>query len=117
ERPDALDREPHLHERQLQQLADVGLVVDDEDPRPARARAPVALHRGACRMTIRKWAPGVSCTYSSVAPFAQQSSLARERPRPDPLLSAVKNGSKSWPRTPGGTPSPAARPASATPPP
>src|SRR2546428_297234 len=84
----------HLDQRQLEQLADVGLVIDDQDLRPARRHASLgALH--AWRATMRKCAPALSSTYSSSARLAAHSSRARYSPRPVPLLSVVKKGSNS----------------------
>ena len=55
-RADGLDREPHADERKLQQLADVGLVVDDQHGALGRGcRAPVCY--AACHW-ILKSAPG-----------------------------------------------------------
>src|SRR5205807_2326726 len=108
DRAHALHAEPHLDQRQLEQLANVGLVVDDQDIGAARRGAPFgALHAArASLITILKCAPGMSLTYSSSAWLAAHSSRARYRPRPVPLLSVVKNGSNSWPWLDGGTPGP-----------
>ncbi len=102
------DLEPHAHQRQLEQLADIGLVVDHQYVGAARSGAPLgALHAArASLITILKCAPGMSLTYSSNARLAAHSSRARYRPRPVPLLSVVKNGSNSWPWLDGGTPGP-----------
>src|SRR5207244_12936955 len=98
---DRRDIEPHAHQRQLEQLADIGLVVDDQD---VGGRALQAAR--ASRHRMRKCAPAESLTYSSVARLAAHSSRARYRPRPVPLASVVKNGSNSWPWLDGGTPGP-----------
>src|SRR5262249_17364211 len=109
ERADAGDAEPHLHQRELEQLADVGLVVDYQHLRAAlRPGSAFGLfHDGrASRQRILKCAPGVSSTYSRIARLALHSSRARYRPRPVPLLSVVKNGSNSCPWSTAGTPRP-----------
>ena len=72
---DGADRchiEPHAHQRELEQLADVGLVVDDQDVGGGSFQAA-----RASRHRMRKWAPELSFTYSSVARLAAQSSRAR----------------------------------------
>src|SRR5262249_30135372 len=100
--------EAHLEQRQLEQLADVGLVVDHQRLVVARLLASLDPGHGLAGLlaTTRKCAPETSRTCSSTARLAAHSSRARYRPRPVPKLSVVKNGSKSWPRLDGGTPGP-----------
>jgi hypothetical protein len=71
--------EPHLDQRELEQLADIGLVVDHQHLRAALRRASFgALHDpGALRATTRKCAPAPAWTYSSSARLAAHSSRAR----------------------------------------
>src|SRR6185312_7040710 len=84
-----VDAQAHLEERELEQLADVGLVVDDEHALPGLARGPgagaalglfrarLAHAAGAARHRMRKCAPRMSSTYSSAARLAAHSSRAR----------------------------------------
>jgi hypothetical protein len=77
DRADRIDAEAHLRQGELEQLADVGLVVDDQNLGRARCHAPFgAPHGTTCRQRMRKCAPAVSFTYSSAARLAAQSSRA-----------------------------------------
>src|SRR5688500_14223359 len=108
DRAHARHAQPHLHQRELEQLADVGLVVDHQHLGAGGRRAPLrpAAHARASRARMRKCAPAGPFTYSSSARLAAHSSRARYSPRPVPLLSVVKNGSNSWPWLAAGTPGP-----------
>src|SRR5439155_25689277 len=104
---DARHVEPHAHQGQLEELADVGLVIDDEHLGGSALGAVGSSHAArASRQRMRKCAPGMSFTYSSVARLASQSSRARYRPSPVPFASVVKNGSKSCPWLAPATPGP-----------
>jgi len=75
----ALHVEPHAHERELEELANVGLVVDHEHLGGGTLGAALGASHAAraSRHRMRKCAPGPSFTYSRVARFAAQSSRAR----------------------------------------
>ena len=75
---DARHVEPHAHQGQLEELADVGLVIDDEHLGGSALGAVGSSHAArASRQRMRKCAPGLSFTYSRVARLAAQSSRAR----------------------------------------
>jgi hypothetical protein len=79
DRADGVDAQAHLRERELEELADMRLVVDHEHARGALRDASLGApaHLAACRQRMRKCAPAPSFTYSSEARFAAQSSRAR----------------------------------------
>src|SRR5687768_3492105 len=109
DRAHAFHPEAHLGEGELEQLADIGLVVDHQNVgRARRGGTPFdSFHVDfAWRQRMRKCAPGGLFAYSRVALFASQSSRARYRPRPVPLASVVKNGSNSCAWIEAGTPGP-----------
>src|SRR2546421_1827886 len=111
--------EPHAHEGQLEELADIGLVVHHQHLGGGALRRAVAAPHAAraSRQRMRKCAPGPSSTYSSVARLAAQSSRARYRPSPVPFASVVKKGSKSCACRAAGTPGPLSITESSTRPP
>jgi CheY-like chemotaxis protein len=76
---DALHAEAHLQQRELEQLANVGLVVHNQHARARGASGATlgGLHVRAALSRTRKCAPERSFTYSSRPPLAEQSSRAR----------------------------------------
>ena len=72
--------EPHPRQRELEQLEEIGLVVDDEHfgltSDSARHVFPLYAGVTARFIVIRKWAPGPLGSNSSAAPLASASSRA-----------------------------------------
>ena len=89
--------EAHPDERELEQLADVGLVVDDQHGCFARRATLRPLHARTPRPSDAEMRARHAVDVLERAPFAAHSSRAMYRPRPVPSLSVVKNGSNSWP--------------------
>ncbi len=83
-------RQSHAQQRQLEQFADVGLVIDHQNRR-GRLVAPAfgALHAGRPPHRMRKSPPPASpggATYSRMAALAEHISRAMYRPSPVPPL-------------------------------
>ena len=97
----------HAAERERQQLADVGFVIDDQCQRFLHScgRSSCASQRSGSANTMRKMLPPPGRSrYSSVARFSSHSSREMYRPRPVPPERSVKNGSKILSAVAGSTP-------------
>src|SRR3954470_23090809 len=92
--------EAHALQRKTQQLADVGLIINDQHAAFIHYALTTPWHS-----TVNCAPAGVSMN-SSFASFASQTSRAMYRPRPVPVLTVVKNCSNNWLRNSIGTPGP-----------
>ncbi len=85
--------------RELEQLDDVGLVVDDENAGighggNCKAFGPASQRDGSVNTMRNTLPPPARGSCSRVAPLACASSRARKSPSPVPCALRVKNGSK-----------------------